>query len=135
MLSIVSNTLPWLRGWTGKEKREVREVREVPVSAAPSIGNVAKVASPGGFWSSVFKGAFAIIIMGINAFFAALATQVYKLFTGRWRAGGGSEIPVITASPGGGTGGSDPSTPGGGSIDSEGGTRGTSADFLRRYRD
>ena len=83
----------------------------------------------GGFMTSVAKGVLAIAIMGVNAFCAAIATQVYKIFTQKWRDGGGSDIPVITTAPGGS---------GGGGLNS--GTRtsgegGVSPEFLNRYRD
>lgn len=86
-----------------------------------------------GFWSTVAKGLFTIAVMGVNAFCAAVATQVYKIFTQRWREGGGSEIPVITTAPGS-TNSSGPSSSS--SSGSGYSTQGSaSQDFLNRYKD
>lgn len=84
--------------------------------------------SGGGFWSNVFKGMFTIAVMGVNAFCAAIATQVYRLFTKRWREGGGSDIPVINTAPGDGS-------PSNTQRSSPTGHGPVSSDFLNRYRD
>ena len=85
----------------------------------------------GGLFGKVLAGVATIVIMGLNAFLAAIATQVYKIFTGRWKGGGGSDIPVITTAPGG------TSSLGGGAATASASSSsgGASADFLNRYRD
>jgi hypothetical protein len=81
-----------------------------------------------GFAGKILAGIAAIVIMGLNAFLAAIATQVYKIFTGRWKAGGGSDIPVLTTAPGGGSGS-------GSSTGASTASGNVSSDFLNRYRD
>jgi len=106
-------------------KEEEEEPPIDPMASVPPPGNVAE-AQKGNFWTSVFRGMLTMAIMGVNAFCAAMATQVYKVFTQRWREGGGSDIPVIATSPGSGSATS-PSSPDG--------NRQSSSDFLNRYRD
>ena len=97
------------------------------------IGGGAEIGIAAGAKESVLttigKAAITIVIMGVNAFVAAIATQVYKIFTKRWREGGGSEIPVINTAPGNGSQSS--SSPSG--QPSSGPS--VSPEFLNRYRD
>lgn len=92
----------------------------------------------GGLLATIGKGIVTIIVMGINAFCAAIATQIYKVFTKRWRDGGGSDIPVITTAPGEGSGPgpSQASTSNNGQSQYyQRGQAQVSNDFLNRYRD
>lgn len=116
----------WPAAMADESEEEDSGVSTIPI---PCPRGTIAAASSSGFWSAVGKRVILIVVMGINAFIAALATQVYKIYTKRWREGGGSDIPVINSSPGDTT--SNPSgTPGGGS-----GGRPVSPDFINRYRD
>jgi hypothetical protein len=95
----------------------------------PGLG-IARGWAGGGLLGKVLAAVVAIVVMGLNAFFAAIATQVYKIFTGRWKNGGGSDIPVINTVPGGSS-----SLGGGSTASAASSSGGASADFLNRYRD
>jgi hypothetical protein len=126
------NLLFFEAGWpsTHSEEEEEEDIDVSMSSDSPLTAN----RSSDGFWSTVMKGLFTIAVMGVNAFCAAVATQVYKIFTQRWREGGGSEIPVITTAPGSAnSSGSSPSSSSSGSGYST--QSSASQDFLNRYRD
>jgi hypothetical protein len=134
MLSLMGGSLPWQGSFTTTAIAKRKKVAPLPISIPHPTGNIAK-GQDGDFWSGVFKGMLTIVVMGFNAFFAALSTQVYKIFTKKWRDGGGSEIPVINTTPGDGSSSKGGGPPGGGSSSSSSGRSTVSSDFLNRYRD